>query len=171
LLNLTGVTDVVRGDATLAQVAQRCGIETLRVVPSGPVPPNPAELLGSDAMAEFLADLRRAADFVLLDTAPVLAVSDALIVTRQTDATLIVVDAGTTTRTAVAHARTQLEQAGAVILGGVLNNLDASTAKTYPSYMRSYYGYGYRARRGDGATPESNGKVKQRAAVPEHIWE
>jgi tyrosine-protein kinase len=171
LLNNIGVTDVLRGDAALTDVVQRCGIETLRVVPSGPVPHDPAELLGSDAMRMFLAQLRMSADVVLLDTPPILAVSDALLIAPITDGSIVVVDAGDTTRGAAANARERLEQVGARILGGVINNLDPSTARSYPSYTHSYYSYGYRSNRTERNGSRGNGKTPDRAPEPERIWD
>ena len=70
------------------------GIDTLRVIASGPIPHDPAEMLGSAEMEELLADLRRFADFVLVDTAPVLVVSDALSIAPKTDGVILMVDAG-----------------------------------------------------------------------------
>lgn len=169
--NPPGLTELLHGEAELMDVTRRTGIDSLRVIPSGSVPHNPAEILASDAMAQLLDELRSFAEFVLLDTPPVLAVSDALILAPRSDGVLILVDAGKTSRSAVAHTREQLEQVGAVILGGVLNNLDASRAKGYPSYMRDYYGYGYSAPNGaDAEVATSNGAPVERRTTPEELW-
>jgi len=164
-----GLTEYLHGDAELLDVTQRTELGTLRLISSGSVPHDPAEVLTSDAMARFLQSLRSFADFVLLDTPPVLAVSDALILAPHSDGVIIIVDAGHTSRSAVAHTREQLEQVGARILGGVLNNLDTSRAKSYPSYVRDYYGYGYGAEEGK-ATPSINGKSAEIKATPEELW-
>jgi capsular exopolysaccharide synthesis family protein len=167
--NEPGLSELLRGEAELLDVTQRTSVDTLRVISSGGVPHNPSELLASDAMARFLDSLRRYADFVLLDTPPVLAVSDALILAPKSDGVIIIVDAGHTSRSAVAHTREQLEQVGATILGGVLNNLDPSRAKSYPSYVRDYYGYGYASPDGK-AVPSGNGARSERNATPEELW-
>ena len=142
-----GLSDVLVDDVPVPIVAQAVtGIPTLRVIPSGPIPVNPAELLGSDRMAQIIASLREVADFVIVDTAPVLAVADALSLAPRCDGVLLVVDAAETTRTGIRVAREQIEKVGGDIVGGVYNNFDPSNAKTYGSY--SSYGYG----------PKSDGK-------------
>ncbi|MEX0753628.1 MAG: polysaccharide biosynthesis tyrosine autokinase [Actinomycetota bacterium] len=168
--NDVGVTSVLSGQTRIGEAARRVGgLDTLRVIPSGPVPQNPAELLGSEAMDRLLHDLRDNADFVILDTAPVLAVSDALILARRSDGIVIVADAATTSRSAVAHVRDQLEQVGANIVGGVFNNFDPSTAKYYPSYYRYYYSYQYRPENEPQPTTSGNGRTAGQPD-PSEMW-
>ncbi len=169
LENKVGVSSVLSGQASISEAVQRVkDLSTLLVLASGPIPPNPAELLGSEEMREFLQELRSAADFVVVDTAPVLAVSDALALAPLSDGVLIVADASSTTRGALAHAREQLEQVSANVIGGILNNLDQSSAKYYPSYYRSYYSY--RDQRKPEVTEiETNGK-RGAALDPEELW-
>jgi non-specific protein-tyrosine kinase len=145
--NTTGLSPVLSGDAQPWEAILDPQIENLRILLSGPVPARPAELLQSEAMGEVIAGLKEVADFVILDTAPVLLVADALALSPFVDGCLLVADAEHTTRGAVAHAREQLEQVGTPIVGSVLNNFDPSKAKAYPSYgyysAPSYrYGYG-----------------------------
>ena len=144
LENTRGLSDLLDGRASPLQAAQRCGIDSLRVMPSGTTPQNPAELLGSERMRNLPVELRGAADFVLLDTPPVLAVSDALAIATMVDGVIIVADASSTTRSALAQVREQLEQVGARIVGGIYNNLDPSKAKSYGGYGY-YYAWGYRS--------------------------
>jgi succinoglycan biosynthesis transport protein ExoP len=140
--NGAGLSNVLSGQTGLLQVAQTPrGLGSLRVIASGPIPPNPAELLGSKEMETLLGDLRRSADFILIDTPPVLAVSDALALAPLCDGFVVVADAATTSSSALTHAREQLEQVGARIVGGILNNFDPSNAKYYPGYYRYYYAY------------------------------
>src|SRR3990172_7640241 len=94
-------------------------------------------------MRRLLEELREHADFVLLDTPPLLAVADATIVAPSSDGVIIVADAGRTTKAAVSHVREQLDQVGANVVGGVYNNFDPSDAKYYPKYYRYYYTYEY----------------------------
>jgi tyrosine-protein kinase Etk/Wzc len=96
-------------------------------------------------MDSFLDQLRKAADFVILDTAPVLAVADALILAPKADAVVIVADAAETTRGAVQHLREQLAQVGGNVVGGVFNNFDPARAKYYSPYYRTYYTHRYQA--------------------------
>jgi non-specific protein-tyrosine kinase len=150
-----GLSDVLIDGVQVPIVAQRVtGIPSLRVVPSGPIPTNPAELLGSDRMAEVIAGLREVADFVIVDTAPVLAVADALALAPRCDGVLLVVDASETTHTALRIAREQIEKVGGDIVGGVYNNFDPSSAKTYGSY-RYYSSYGYGAKNDGKADPNT----------------
>ena len=145
--NETGVSSILVGDTDANEAIQRPRIPSLRVLASGPTPPNPAELLASERFDELLAMLRGSVDFVVVDTAPVLAVTDTLVIAPKTDGVLIVTDAGTTTRSAAAHAREQLEQVGANVVGGILNNLRRSRATYYPYYY--YESYPYRRREDD----------------------
>lgn len=141
--NRRGLTSVLSGTATLAEVAQRIpGLDSLRVITGGPVPDNPAELLGSEAMAAVIEEVRRYADFVLLDLPPVLAVSDPLVVAPMSDGVLVVADAQSTARGAVSHTREQLEKVGANIIGCVLNNFDPHLVNYYPYENYYYYGSG-----------------------------
>lgn len=141
LESLTGLTNVLAGEISPWQALKSTEIENLQVLPSGPIPGNPAELLGSDAMGTLLANLAETADVVLVDAAPALVVSDALAMVALTDGVLMVADAEATHRTAVQQARRQLDQVDARVLGAVLNNFDPGRAAAY-SYYYGYYYYG-----------------------------
>ncbi|MCA1726246.1 MAG: polysaccharide biosynthesis tyrosine autokinase, partial [Actinobacteria bacterium] len=143
--NKTGVVDVLWGEAKPWEALVDPGIENLRLFPSGPIPARPAELLGSEAMGELLAELREVADFIIIDSAPVLVVSDALALAPLCDGVLYVADAESTSRGAVAHAREQLEQVGVQMVGSVLNHFDASKARSAPYYYRYYYRYKHKS--------------------------
>jgi len=136
--NGTGLTNVLAGEKNALEVLNWVGVENLRLLPSGPVPGNPAELLGSEAMAGLLRELQDAADFVLIDAAPVLPVADAMTLTPFVDAILFVADARRTTRGAIAQARQQLDQVNARVIGTVLNNFDPSKS---PGSAHQHYGY------------------------------
>jgi capsular exopolysaccharide synthesis family protein len=136
--NGTGLTNVLAGERNALEVLNWVGVENLRLLPSGPVPGNPAELLGSEAMESLLRELRDAADFVLIDAAPVLPVADAMTLTPFVDAVLFVADARRTTRGAIAQARHQLDQVNARVIGTVLNNFDPSKS---PGSAHQHYGY------------------------------
>jgi len=140
LPNDTGLSLVLSGANEVREAARVPGVRNLRVIPSGPVPPNPAELLQGSRMQEILGQLREFADVVVIDTPPVLAVADASILASRVDGTLLVVNADSASRTATSQARRQLENAGARIIGAVLNNFDPAAADTYPYY---YYYYKY----------------------------
>jgi polysaccharide biosynthesis transport protein len=156
-----GVTSVLSGRAPLTEVLHKpTRLETLRVLASGPVPENPAELLASWEMDELLRQLREASDFVILDTPPLLPVADALILAPKSDGVLVVADAGSTTREALRHAREQLDHVGANVVGGILNNLDPATARGYGG------AYGYASRRYAESRRKAPATGNGRAATP-----
>ena len=115
----------------------------LTYLPSGAVPPNPAELLASHRMAEMMRQWQGEYDRVLIDTAPILAVSDSLAPAARADAVLLVVRAGVTRKKALVRARELLRRANARVLGAVVNDIDLR-ADSYYGYSGGYtYGYGY----------------------------
>jgi capsular exopolysaccharide synthesis family protein len=166
-----GLSNILAGEVQLWESIVDPGIENLRLVLSGLVPARPAELLQSTQMGEVLAGLRDVADYVILDTAPILLVADALALAPLVDGVLMVADSDRTSRSAVAHAREQLDQVGAVVFGAVLNNFDPAKARAY-RYAGPYpYQYGY-LRYGYGtasyATPE-NGEAARRQQAPQAL--
>jgi capsular exopolysaccharide synthesis family protein len=144
LTNDAGLASVLAGEVKPWEALQKPGVENLRVMASGPVPARPAELLQSEQMGELLTELREVADLIILDTAPVLLVADALGLAPLVDGVLFVADAENTSSAAISHAREQLEQVSAPLIGAVLNNFDPQKARSY-GYG---YGYGYRYRYG-----------------------
>ena len=134
-----GLTNVLAGELELGEAfAGVRGVPGLRILPSGPIPGNPAELLTSQAMARILTDLRAQADFVLIDTAPLLAVSDGLALAPFVDAVVLSADARSTQRTSIAQARRLLDQVGARILGAVLGNADGVRWGIQARYYQAY---------------------------------
>jgi capsular exopolysaccharide synthesis family protein len=169
LENETGMSSILVGDTNPSEAIQRPKIPNLRVLTSGPTPPNPAELLGSARFDELLKLLRDSVDFVIVDTAPILAVTDALVIAAKTDGVLIVADAETTTRGAAAQTRQQLEQVGANIVGGILNNIRRSRATYYPNYYHEPDPYRRRKdERTDGRGKRSGSKDERPNVVS---WE
>lgn len=132
LKNSVGLTDMVRDDALLANPPlQEASVPNLKVLTSGQLPPNPAEILGSKRMSEILTALLEQADIVLLDAPPVIAVTDAAVLSSKVDGVLLVVSAGKTKRENARKAQTQLEKINARIIGAVLNNVQADTSANY----------------------------------------
>jgi len=117
--------------------------ENLFLLPSGAVPPNPAELLGS-SRTEFLVEyLKNRFDFIIMDTPPVMPVTDALIMAPRTDGTLFVIQSGNTDRKIVQEIMAQYKKANQPILGAVLNRVDMKKEgyyRYYKKYYSSYYG-------------------------------
>ena len=109
--------------------------EHLFVMPSGPKPPNPAELLGSKQMTEFLTAATRKLDLVIIDAPPVLSVTDARLLANQMDGTVLVVRQNYVEKIAVRQAVGALEKAQARLLGAILNDVSTKT----PGYSYGYY--------------------------------
>ena len=136
-----GLTTVLAGQADTADVVQEWGSHGLHVLASGPVPPNPAELLGSPVMRRLVAELRRGYDHVVIDTAPLLPVADAAVVSRLVDGTIVVVHAGRVRRGQVTQALGNLDRVSGRVLGVVLNRI-----KRDESSYEYRYGEGPRER-------------------------
>lgn len=118
-----GLTTVLAGDADVADVVQDWGTSGLHVLPSGALPPNPTELLGSPAMRWLLDQLRRSYDYVVIDTAPLLPVADATVLAGLVDGTAVVAHVGRVRRTQLGQALAHLERVSARVLGVVLNQV------------------------------------------------
>ncbi len=138
-----GLTNVLAGEVKVSEVLRPVGgsASNVQLLSSGPIPGNPAELLGSDAMIDLLKELRDSADFVLIDSPPVLAVADAMIVARACDGVVLVADGSKTRRGAVHQACIQLMQVDANVIGSVLHNFDPSKAHAYGSHAPTNYSY------------------------------
>lgn len=135
--NSAGTSSVLTGKLEVIAALTRTEVANLLVLPSGPIPSNPAELLASDAMDDMLAELRTIAEFVLIDTPPTLVVSDMLGIAPKVDGVIVVADASSTHLGAIEQLRHQLERGGGVIVGGVFNNVELTA-------RRGYGGYGYK---------------------------
>lgn len=133
-----GLTGHLTSRVPLDVIIKPTIVPGLDIVPSGPIPPNPSELLQSQAMSEFIAEVRKRYDQVIFDGAPVIAVTDAAIVSSQVDGTILVVRANNTPRDVAFHAKELLEQANARLLGVVLNGVRPQDQKSYHYY---YYYY------------------------------
>ncbi|MFN0071719.1 MAG: CpsD/CapB family tyrosine-protein kinase [Chloroflexota bacterium] len=121
-----GFTDVLLG-GTVDDAIHTTAISGLSLMPSGPLPPNPGEILGSNRLDKVWEDLKQRADVVLIDTPPIGLVSDAAQLAPRCDGVLLVLRAGHTRREASQNAKRQLEQVKARILGVVLNDARPST--------------------------------------------
>lgn len=128
-----GLTSVMLDEATEIPLVQS-SVEGLRILTSGPLPPYPADLLGSNKFDDVVTKLVEQADYVLFDVPPVNAVTDAAILASKLDGTLLVVKAGQTRRDAAERAKEQLERVNARIIGALLTN-----ARTEGRAANSYY--------------------------------
>jgi capsular exopolysaccharide synthesis family protein len=129
-----GVTNVLSGQAKLTEVLQDWGkLENLSVLGSGPTPPNPSELLGSEAMKQMLKTLSAQAT-VLIDAPPLLAVTDAAVLSQLADGVIVVARAGSTTRDELAQALGNLRRVNASIVGTIVNCVPTRGVDAYPYY-------------------------------------
>lgn len=129
-----GLTTMIIEDTAMSNPPlQDTAVPGLRLLASGPLPPSPSDLLGSRRMDRVLDALKERADMLLLDSPPVMAVSDAAILATKVDGVLLVVSAGQTKRDMVQAAKAKLEKVNANLLGAVLMNvpLDASLQRYY----------------------------------------
>lgn len=144
LPNQTGLTTaLVEDPQALNGYLQETGIENLRVLTAGPIPPNPQELLGSQRMEELLRRLEDEADIVVLDTPPTLVVSDANVLAARASGVLMVVNTGKTRRAAVRQAVDGLRKVGANLLGCVLNMVSPRGGRGSYYYSSYYYSHYY----------------------------
>jgi capsular exopolysaccharide synthesis family protein len=135
LSNLEGVTDLIRApEVDLTNNVKDTGVENLRVITSGSLPPNPSEMLGSQRMTELLQQLKEMADIVILDSPPTLPVTDAVVLSSRVDGVILVAQAKHTRRGATKQAVARLEHVGARLLGGVLNKVSGKGDYNHYSY-------------------------------------
>jgi succinoglycan biosynthesis transport protein ExoP len=130
--NEIGLTTILRSDAGSTINALRPTDEAnLRVLTSGPIPPNPAELLGSKKMRTIIESLKQEADIVVFDSPPLRAVTDAAVLAPAVDATLLIIDAGRTRRAVVRQGREALVRVGARMIGATLNRVPVGDGEAY----------------------------------------
>ncbi len=144
--NRIGLSDFfIRSDDRLDGVYKKTENNHIGVITSGSLPPNPSELLGSTRMNEVLRIVEKECDLLIMDTPPLLAVTDALVLANRVDGVILVMDPKKTKRAAIKHAIDQIRRVNANLLGIVLNNVNSKNTHTY--YTKNYYydrqhGYG-----------------------------
>jgi capsular exopolysaccharide synthesis family protein len=141
VLNITrncGISNYLSGQGPLDDLIVKLPIPNLFALPCGPIPPNPAELISSDRMKELLRELSRRFDHILIDSPPLISVTDPVILSTMVDGAIFVVQSGKSSRELVRRARRDLSGAGARVLGVVLNNVNIKR-EGYDEY--DYYRY------------------------------
>ena len=137
-----GLTTLLTGASTFEQTIQRVPeVPNLDLIASGPVPPLPTEMLASQAMRDLLTSVRASYTHVIIDTPPILSVTDGIVLAREADAVVLVVRHGKSNKHVVRRARDLLLRSGAVITGIVLNAIDVSSPEYYGYYGYSKYNY------------------------------
>jgi capsular exopolysaccharide synthesis family protein len=141
LTNSVGLSSLILGEGRLQELVKPSGIDNLSVLPCGPVPPNPSELLHTTGFRKLLAEMAEQFDRVIIDSPPVGVVADAVVASTHVDGCLLVLKAGRTSRDGARLAVKQLRDVNAPLFGAVLNDLDLEDQK-YGQYSY-YYRYGY----------------------------
>ncbi|WP_433745243.1 CpsD/CapB family tyrosine-protein kinase [Falsibacillus pallidus] len=134
MLNTIGLTNVLSRQTELDDAIQPSDTDYLDILASGPIPPNPAELLSSASMENFLAEVYQKYDIVLFDTPPVTAVTDAQVLANQCDGTILVISSGSTENEQAIKAKELLETSKTKLLGIVLNNKKMTNNQYYYYY-------------------------------------
>ncbi|MFJ7735137.1 CpsD/CapB family tyrosine-protein kinase [Lysinibacillus sp. NPDC097287] len=133
-LNICGLSDVLSKQEEYFNAIQKTTVEGLSVIPSGPLPPNPVELLSSKTMDILMEDLKKDYDIIIFDAPPLLSVSDAQILSNKCDGTLLIVSMDKVQRVEVLKAKATLASSNAKILGVVLNNIKIPKKHYYQAY-------------------------------------
>jgi len=148
--NIDGLTNYLTSEMELKALIKETGIPKLYLINVGPVPPNPAELLGSEKMRNLIESLKRWFDFILFDSPPVLTVSDAMVLGPKIDGMILVVWGGKTAKDALKQAKEKFDMLKVKCLGVVINNLSIQEHDYH--YMYNYYHYYGEGKGGDKIT-------------------
>lgn len=135
--NTAGLSNILVGENEFADTVNKYS-DNLWIIPSGTIPPNPSEMLMSKKFKNFIDEMREKFDYIIIDTPPVIAVTDAQILSTEADGCILVVSSGEAQREAVQKSRELLENVNAKILGVVLNKMDLKSRGSYGYYY--YYG-------------------------------
>jgi receptor protein-tyrosine kinase len=152
-LNL-GLVNYLAANINVDDVIQPTEVPNLSVILSGPTPPNPSELLASDRMKHLIEEMRGRFAYVIFDSPPVMAVTDAIVLSSKADGVVLTVHGGNTPRDLVQRAAEKLRQSNIPVLGALLNNLDLQQ-----------YGYTYKKNYYDYYEPEAPRPAARKAAV------
>ncbi|MBU1863713.1 MAG: polysaccharide biosynthesis tyrosine autokinase [Candidatus Omnitrophica bacterium] len=141
--NEIGLSNFLAGHVPFKEIVQKSDIDNLSLVCAGPIPPNPSELLGSSRLKEFIREAENEFDFIFFDSAPVAVVTDSVIVSHVVDGVIIVLECGKTSRKVLPRIHQTFHDAGARVIGVLLNRIDITGSHyEYYSYYHKYYGSG-----------------------------
>jgi len=136
-----GFTTIYDRSASLEDSVQKTEIENLFILPAGPIPSNPAEMLGSPRMKELVQELKEAFDVVIFDSPPCIAVTDAVVLSAHLDGVILIIKQDSTTKDAAREAKRRLTEVGDNLVGCIMNNIDMD--KDSYGYRYYYYYYHY----------------------------
>ena len=153
-----GLSTVLTGSHQLEEALEVFPkLPALSILSAGPVPPNPSELVSSPTMEQLIRELRKRFDHIVVDSPPALVVTDATIISALVDGVVLVVESNVTTRPALGRVRRTLEQAGAHIVGAILNKANLRGSDGYYGSHYNYYGSYYYNRSAADALDSGNG--------------
>jgi capsular exopolysaccharide synthesis family protein len=132
--NRSGLTTALFNQMKLEDIIQFTGTENLSIIQAGPTPPNPSELLSSEQMADLLKTARERYDVIIIDTPPIMSVTDAQIVATQSDGVVLVIDSGKVKKEVALKAKALLEHVKARLIGVVLNKINRNQSDVYSYY-------------------------------------
>ncbi len=138
------VIDMVTGKMTQTEVIKTAGLDNIHVITSGPIPPNPAELIGSSALRDFIEEAKEEYDMILFDSSPILSTADAAILGRKVDGVLLVYRVGSVSRGMLKRSTALLKQVECNIMGVILNGMRPEVSPDFQDYKyySSSYSYG-----------------------------
>jgi capsular exopolysaccharide synthesis family protein len=154
-----GLSSALVGAETLNNTIVASPVKGLDILPVGHIPPNPSEIIGSRKMGQLLDELRQRYSRIIIDSPPMLSVTDAVVLSQMVDSTLLVIRSGETPRPAIQNSLAQLKTVNAKILGAMLNAVGVGR-DSYYYYQYSYYYY--------GEDPETIKKTSRRKRMTGH---
>jgi succinoglycan biosynthesis transport protein ExoP len=137
--NIGGLSGYLTGKVSIEDAIQKTNVENIWLIPSGPIPPNPAELLNSNRMKELLSQVKKEFDVVLLDAPPLLAVVDGVIISSFGDSIVFIIQAGKTTLKPFLQALEELKRAKAKVIGVLFNEVEAKGERYYSPFYHYYH--------------------------------
>lgn len=161
-----GITNCMAGRIPLEGIIRKSSVENLDLITCGVIPPNPSELLASQKMKEFVTQLKNKYQMILFDSPPVIAVTDAMVLSLILDGVLLVISSGQTSQPGLDRAKSLLENVNAKVIGGVLNKIEAKSSYGSYYYYHYYHYYGDRKE-----TRKMKSRVKKSAQPVETIRE
>jgi capsular exopolysaccharide synthesis family protein len=147
------ITDIIMGQMTMDEVMMTPGLDNLHIITSGPLPPNPAELMESKRLLDFIKEVKTEYDIVIFDSTPIISTADAAILGTKVDGVMIVYRVGSVSRGLLKRASSQLEQVKCNLIGVILNGMRPDISPDFQDfkYYKAYYG------------ESDHGKTKQRS--------
>lgn len=137
--NAIGLTNILVQNVAKEDCMAQSTVKNLFILTSGPIPPNPAELLGTKKMRDFIEELKSEFDMVLIDAPPVLAVTDAQILSTIADGVIFVASYGEAQKNALVDAKELIDKVGGKVIGIVFNKVPESVSGYYGKYYKGYY--------------------------------